>query len=221
MTPKPTERTLPHILIETSSIIEQSTASNFADIINNKGLSLEKKRREHAEMFATTEWFIPTAIVLYITKPYFESFLKEMGKDHYQLLKKGLKYLFSEAYKYKIKKIASSGSKKKISSDKQYSLGLSLFFQTHNLGVIKFLFEEEMNTDDAQKAIDRITAFIIALNEGSIEESFVSKMIERRSFGETILMSYEAAADEFVVLDVRRMVTAEDYPRISGTSISK
>jgi hypothetical protein len=36
------------------------------------------------------EWFIPTAIVFFVAKSYFDGFLKEAGKDHYQLLKSKL-----------------------------------------------------------------------------------------------------------------------------------
>src|SRR5690348_1427845 len=38
---------------------------------------------------AGVEWLLPTAAFVFISKSYFDGFLKEAGKDHYDLLKKG------------------------------------------------------------------------------------------------------------------------------------
>jgi len=37
--------------------------------------------------FMAFEWIIPTMFIVYILKPYFNSFLSEAGKDHYNILK--------------------------------------------------------------------------------------------------------------------------------------
>jgi len=58
--------------------------------LESVGLKCEPWRMEAPGPQNSLEWFIPTAIVLFIAKPYLESFLGEMGKDHYGLLKKGL-----------------------------------------------------------------------------------------------------------------------------------
>lgn len=45
------------------------------------------------QVFASFEWIMPTLVVGFVFKSYFDGFLKEAGKDHYQLLSSSLKKL--------------------------------------------------------------------------------------------------------------------------------
>jgi hypothetical protein len=61
---------------------------------------------------AALEWLAPTAIVAYIAKPYFESFLSELGKDHYAITKNALKNLrdrIQDRFGERLKVFASKG----------------------------------------------------------------------------------------------------------------
>ena len=66
--------------------------------LESVGLTCEPCRMEVPGPQNLPEWFIPTAIVLFITRPYLESFLGEMGKDHYGLLKKGVGKLWARFF---------------------------------------------------------------------------------------------------------------------------
>ena len=55
----------------------------FKSEVDVPGLSVSIEARPEPGPFATLEWLAPTAVIAYIAKPYFETFLKEMGKDHY------------------------------------------------------------------------------------------------------------------------------------------
>jgi|TARA_R110000851_G_C13082300_1_gene565908 hypothetical protein len=62
----------------------------FKDAVSASGLDVVVESRPAAGPYAGVEWFIPTAIVFFVAKSYFDGFLKEAGKDHYQLLKSKL-----------------------------------------------------------------------------------------------------------------------------------
>jgi hypothetical protein len=86
-----------HIGFSYQEDIPKQFMSDLIDTISVDGLFL-KSESHKPNIFATMEWAIPTMIIAYIAKPYFESFLKEAGKDHYQLLKKGFIQLFKNIF---------------------------------------------------------------------------------------------------------------------------
>lgn len=208
-----------HIGLETSSLVTKDVPLEFMDIIACEGLHIIEKRRTHTEMYAASEWFIPAAIMVYIAKPYFESFLSEMGKHHYQLLKKGLVCLVEKSVLSNAK-IVASGTQK-LPSGKKYSVGMSILVQADQLGTIKFLLEEGMDVSDAAVTVDRITSFAMAINENSLSEAFTSQMGNLRTFGELILISYDPKNDEFVVLDAHPNADPKNFPRFNGKNLKQ
>ena len=214
--PNQAEATTVHIAIDTSSIVPENTPSSFVKIIHSDGLQVAESRRSHNEIFATIEWFIPTAMVLYIAKPYFESFLSEMGKDHYQLLKKGLKYLVEQSTKFKVTRLASNSAKL---ASRRYSFGLSILVEAPGIGTIKFLLEDDMNKSLADTAVDRITAFVAAIHGNRISEEFTSDMIRLRCFDKLVLIGYDAKNDEFIVLDTHPKADPNNSPRLKGETL--
>jgi len=68
----------------------------FSKAVEHPALELKQIARPNPGPYATLEWLIPTAVFVYIGKSYFDGFLKEAGKDHYLLLKKGIKALTSK-----------------------------------------------------------------------------------------------------------------------------
>ena len=76
--------------------IDKKVFNTFIDAISNNRLLLKTIPVEKRGPFAGMEWLVPTAILVYVGKSYFDGFLKEMGKDHYQLLKKGFYSLWEK-----------------------------------------------------------------------------------------------------------------------------
>jgi hypothetical protein len=58
--------------------------SDFLDALKTAGLTVDTKKRSIG-VFMTMEWAIPTLVIAYLAKPYFDGFLSEAGKDHYDL----------------------------------------------------------------------------------------------------------------------------------------
>jgi hypothetical protein len=51
--------------------------------------------RRNPEVFAALQYLMPTAVVVYLLKPYFEKFLTKMAEDHYDWCKAAVKKLWS------------------------------------------------------------------------------------------------------------------------------
>jgi hypothetical protein len=123
--------------------------------VQTNGLDIRIIKRENGA-FAAFEWVVPTAFGVYILKPYFDSFLSEAGKDHYSLLKKTLSKILKRGKQSKEKFIAASQSTDKLSKTYSQSIIVSFEFQTIDNRHIKLLFDNNLNFEDWQIAIDQM-----------------------------------------------------------------
>lgn len=107
------------------------------------------------------EWVVPTVFGVYILKPYFDSFLKEAGKDHYLLLKSGLKKIVEKGKIIEAGFITSKESIDKLSENYNQSVVVSIELQTKNNRHIKLLFDNELDKTDWEDAIDQLLELVI------------------------------------------------------------
>lgn len=70
----------PHLVIVHVDTVSEEFLSEFTTLVRTDGLSLLVQARPSVP-FAGIEWLMPSAIVAFLAKPYFESFLKEMGRE--------------------------------------------------------------------------------------------------------------------------------------------
>ena len=106
------------------------------------------------------EWIIPTAFGAYILKPYFDAFLSEAGKDHYDILKKSLKTLIKKGKQFETKVVASDQSPDKLSNSYTQSLTVSIEFQTIDNRHIKLLFDNNLSLQDWNKGLENFIQLI-------------------------------------------------------------
>ena len=108
---------------------------------------------------AAIEWAIPAAVGIYIFKSYFDGFLKEAGKEHYHLLKKGIRKIIHSVYKYVIPHIKLIGTKGKIDK-KIYTTALSISSVSSNGKNYKLIFldgkDEEYYLIASEKFLDML-----------------------------------------------------------------
>ena len=81
---------IPHIRVVHREDISSDKFSDFTDSIQHVGLDVKCESVSNPAPYAGIEWLMPTFVVIFIAKAYFDGFLKEAGKDHYQILKTGL-----------------------------------------------------------------------------------------------------------------------------------
>lgn len=121
--------------------IPDNTFLEFKDLSKKTGINLFIKKTSPG-IFGALEWAVPTAIAVYILKPYFETILKEAAKDHYAILKKGFNSLISKTLKNK--------DKVKLSSI------LSFYFPVKEDSSIKFCLIEGTDVNEYENQVDKM-----------------------------------------------------------------
>lgn len=130
------------------------------ETFEDNNLNLEIQKIEN-EPFCAFEWIIHTVVVAFIFRSYFEGFISEAGKDHYLLLKKGLKKIAEKGKKTNVKLITATQSGEKLSGTYNQSLAFSLIIETKNNRRIKLLFDNDLEKEDWDNAIDELLNFVI------------------------------------------------------------
>lgn len=119
----------PHLVVSHLENIPPDYFSDFTETVKSEELELSVQARESGIPFAGIEWLMPTAIVAFLAKPYFESFLQEMGKDHYALVKKGLKKLYPRVASLDAPEATLVASAGKVNKAQPCSLFFSVVFE--------------------------------------------------------------------------------------------
>jgi hypothetical protein len=181
-------------------MVQDNIVNEFVSSISAPGLSVSVEREEKYPIQAGLEWLAPTALIVFIAKPYFQSFLSEMGKDHYNLLKKALKAIAGRLVSRSRPKIRSI-AKGKAKSSEQYSIAFSIYVEVSEKLTLKLLFPTELEEDGVHKIIEAYSNFIEALYAGKIDENLMAKLNSGRVIGKTMLVAYDIEAKELNPVD--------------------
>jgi hypothetical protein len=156
------------------------------------------KIRTHGSILAGIEWLMPTAIVLFFARAYFDAIFAELGKDHYKVLKRCISALYQRACTLKITKIGTRG---KIPTSQRYTAAFSITVSINDGLVIKMLFQPALAETDTERAM---TAFFDLL-ESTTPRTSSSEMSKRfgpvRVIGRTLLVAYDLQKGALVALD--------------------
>lgn len=146
---------LPHIIVSYPDNFPSEFKQKAEQELSFKGLNVLIKENQ-PEKYACIEWAIPGLIVAFITKSYFESFLKEAGKDHYIILKSWLKKLIIDSRKHKVVVLTSTFSIHKIDKSNTQSRAISIFLETPDHKRIKLLFDESLRYEIWTNSLENI-----------------------------------------------------------------
>ena len=133
---------------------------DFEQSVSVESINVVVESREDEGPMMCPEWFGFAAIMAYISKPYFESALKEMGKDHYQLLKEKLASLTAEVMrKPKIEPVLVSTKGKK-SSNNPYSLAMFIYAQANDGNKVQLLLPKFSEDHDYSEIVNSFMEFM-------------------------------------------------------------
>lgn len=164
-------------------VVEKLTA----DIYQN-GLKLKVDRRP-IEPQASFEWAVPGLLFAYVAKPYFESFLSEAGKDHYQILSKWLKKVAIDSRLIKVKTITAGQSTEKVNNSNTQSKAISIYIETADNKRVKLLFDETLDDNVWANSIDSFLSLALA-NHASYPNDSLSSILNK--YGSTGNSTYYA-----------------------------
>ncbi|ART63905.1 hypothetical protein [Kushneria marisflavi] len=131
-----------HIGISYQEDISQDFIDEFSATVSDPRLQIKIESRSRG-FYASIDWALPTLVIAYLAKPYFEGFLQEAGKDHYQALKKGILQLTRRLY-----------GKHPEHRDRKRSLLFSTIVSLQDGRSLKFVFPEGVSLKKYEVAVD-------------------------------------------------------------------
>lgn len=145
--------THPHIIISVPDVYPDQLIFEDLKSFQDLGVSIETRKTESLGLMAGVEWAIGTAFVVYLLKPFFDTFLGEMGKDSYNIVKESLVEYVKEKRKLKVRMVAATGSSKKLSSSYDQSLSVSIKALVVDGFKVTILVNDSIGDDNLQGAI--------------------------------------------------------------------
>lgn len=138
---------LNHIKIDVPAAFPDELVNRFRKELETQNLNLDIRKLPTGGPYASLEWAIPTLIAVYILKPYFEGFLNEMGKEHYNILKNWLQRNSESTRLIKVTTVVAKQSSNKINAPSTQSKVFSINSITNEGHKIKFLFDENFEPE--------------------------------------------------------------------------
>jgi hypothetical protein len=133
-----------HIEIVRQEDFPKEIVREFIDSISKDGLIVKHISRPIG-IYASLDWVLPTIFIVYLSKSYFDSFLKEAGKDHYQILKSGFMQLFKKLF-----------GEKPESRPSRRSILFSVQARAIEFETIKFIFPEGVTIEEYLEILDSL-----------------------------------------------------------------
>lgn len=118
-------KTRPDVAVLHTDLFSPSDFSELKVAVEKVGLSFTSVSRKAVPQ-AGIEWLLPTAVVAYFAKPYFDGILQEIGKDHYAAIKAALKPLWFRLLGPTSPKMVRVGPRGPIEPASSYSLVYSI-----------------------------------------------------------------------------------------------
>jgi hypothetical protein len=192
----------PHLLLSYDETIPEVVLRPFSEIVSAPGLTVVVESRPPMRPQAGIHWLIPTAVMIYISKAYFDGYLKEAGKEHYHVLKNAIASLwrsfFGEDRTVRWRLVTSQG---KTPSDQKYSITISVMAEADTGLQFKLLFEDESSAEELNLAVACFLKFLEGYYEGRLDQPTQVRLASARVVGRTILLAYDKENNFFVFLD--------------------
>lgn len=163
--------------------------------------SIAIERRDQDGPQAGLEWLIPTAVILFIGKAYLDGFVKEIGKEHYILLKQGLKTLYARLVGPTAPEITIVSTAGKITGGNQYSMLFSLLAEAPDGLCFKLLIRSRASEAEYESTVNAFIAFLDAFNAGQLSAEQIAELRTSQVVGRTLLLVYDPTKDRVTPVD--------------------
>jgi len=185
--------------------IESFEDPSFADFgreLTADDLDVRVESRPDPGAYAGVEWLLPTAVVVFLGRSYFDAFLKEAGKDHYHLLKKALlkvsaKFFGKDAPQGRV--IFTTG--KAESEIPRYSLSYSVVAQVGNGLRVKLLLQSDFDETLCNEAQTTFLGFLSSVYDGTLDINSIKGLALAVPVSNTLLLAYNSTDRSLEVID--------------------
>jgi hypothetical protein len=191
----------PALALSYQSPAQEADFEEALELLRSGGQEVETEEREPSGPFAGLEWLIPTAVIFFIGKAYVDGFVKEIGKDHYNLLKGALKTLWSRMVGPDSPALTVIGTAGKARAANEYSLFFSLLAEAPDGIRFKLLIKSHATQEEYQATIDAFIDFIDAFYKRELTQQFVDEAAKIPAVGKTLLVAYDSVAKRIHPVD--------------------
>lgn len=192
-----------HIWLNRRDDVPEELVEEFRESINRAPLNFAYDTRPSPEFYNGLEWLMPTAVVLFFFKAYFDGFLQEAGKDHYKILRSATVRLAKKFLGRDAPKLTIISSEGKARSPDPYSLVFSLRGEIDDRISACLLLKIDSDEEYIESAIDSFLLFLAAIHGESIGDVQVRGLSDSIPLGSTLLLTYDPDSGQLEVVDPR------------------
>lgn len=139
-------------IISVANYVSESTYEDVVAEFETAQFPVSLERRD-PEVFAAFQFLMPTAVVVYLLKPYVDKFISKMAEDNYDSCKLAVKKLWSHFLArdrtFRSRLIGTQGKV----FDSDLAIELSFVAKTTDEQYFRLLFPQELSAPEFQKAI--------------------------------------------------------------------
>jgi hypothetical protein len=169
------------IRISVALALENELSDFIAFFEDKAGFAVEKE--DSPGPFASIEWFLPTAIAIYIFTPYYQGFLSKMGEDHYDYVREVISKKFYTAFFGPKKKVNTYlvNSKGRVGKIPVFSRNLAFYATATHNGLsfrVKLLFLENATSEEVESSINSFKHLCVNFDKSSQGRSLAQYLME-------------------------------------------
>jgi len=196
---------MPHLAISYVNTVSAEPFDDFLAQVANEKVTLKVEVREPDGPFAAGEWIVPSIVGVFIVKSYFDGFLKEIGKEHYLILKDALKKLTCRFIGPTAPPVTlvAAGKNKVSSPNPRFSLMYSISLVIERGLVFRLLLEPDMTEVDASEAVERFLSFGAQLFDGTADIAAVNGLLGAKSYFGSVLFAFDQSSRALYVFNPR------------------
>jgi hypothetical protein len=139
----------------------------FLDVLSAQGLVVPVRRDERGPS-AGLEWLLPTAAFLFVSRSFFESFLKKAGEDAYDAFKRAMAQLwpvfFGTEPRVRVRVVASAPGKLARAG---FSRAFSIIAKADDGRSIKLLLRDNATSEELNESVSAFVRFLEDVYAGS------------------------------------------------------
>lgn len=191
----------PSLALTYSRPISAEVFAELQGLLDSAGTPVQIEERDAPGPQAGIEWLLSTAVIFFLGKAYFDGFLKEMGKDHYALLKQGLKSLYERLVGPEAPGVTILSSAGKANAAQKYSLLFSLLAEAADGLRFKLLIQQSATREEYEATVAAFIDFLNAFHARTLDPEVVEELGKVRVVGKTMLLAYSPEHRRIVPID--------------------
>jgi hypothetical protein len=193
------EQAIPHLVVSYEDRVPEVVFDDFRGLVTAEGFDLVFEPRPTSGPFAGLEWLIPPAVVLFIGRAYFETFLSEMAKDHYALLKQGINGLKGRFDKVKVTMVGTPG---KVSAEQPYSLVYAIYLEGGPRRKLKFMPpSSDWEPAVSDQAMEAFFEFVEDFYLNALDPETAGELAATNAIGGTVLLAFNPVTGKIAPLN--------------------